>query len=36
VPLLGADLVTMTGNVAQVFVTDHEWAAVLHAIRRPA
>ena len=34
VPPLGADLVTMTGNVAQVFVTDREWAAVLHAIRR--
>jgi ubiquinone/menaquinone biosynthesis C-methylase UbiE len=34
VPLLAADLVTMTGNVAQVFVTDREWAAVLNAIRR--
>ena len=34
VPPLGADLVTMTGNVAQVFVTDREWAAVLRAIRR--
>ena len=29
VPPLGADLVTMTGNVAQVFVTDQEWATVL-------
>ena len=34
VPQLGADLVTMTGNVAQVFVTDQEWAAVLHAVRQ--
>jgi SAM-dependent methyltransferase len=34
VPALGADLVTMTGNVAQVFVTDQEWAAVLHAVRQ--
>lgn len=34
VPPLGADLVSMTGNVAQVFVTDQEWAAVLHAVRR--
>ena len=34
VPQLGADLVTMTGNVAQVFVTDQEWAAVLRAVRR--
>ena len=32
VPQLGADLVTMTGNVAQVFVTDEEWAAVLGAV----
>jgi SAM-dependent methyltransferase len=32
VPPLGADLVTMTGNVAQVFVTDREWAAVLLAV----
>jgi SAM-dependent methyltransferase len=32
VPPLGADLVTMTGNVAQVFVTDQEWAAVLLAV----
>ena len=34
VPPLGADLVTMTGNVAQVFVTGQEWAAVLHAVRQ--
>jgi hypothetical protein len=29
---LQVDLVTMTGNVAQVFVTDEEWAAVLAAV----
>ena len=37
-PRLRADLVTMTGNVAQVFVTGEEWAAVLraaHAALRP-
>jgi SAM-dependent methyltransferase len=34
VPPLAADLVTMTGNVAQVFVTDQEWAAVLLAVRQ--
>lgn len=28
---LHADLVTMTGNVAQVFVTDEEWMATLRA-----
>jgi SAM-dependent methyltransferase len=28
---LHADLITMTGNVAQVFVTDEEWMATLHA-----
>lgn len=28
---LQADLITMTGNVAQVFVTDEEWVATLHA-----
>lgn len=33
VPPLGADLVTMTGNVAQVFVSDREWARVLLAVR---
>ena len=32
VPPLGADLATMTGNVAQVFVTDADWAQVLQAI----
>jgi SAM-dependent methyltransferase len=30
-PPLQVDLVTMTGNVAQVFLTDHEWAATLRA-----
>ena len=37
-PPLQVDLATMTGNVAQVFVTDEEWAAVLrsaHAAVRP-
>jgi SAM-dependent methyltransferase len=34
VPRIGADLVTMTGNVAQVFVTDQEWATVLSAVRQ--
>ncbi len=28
---LHADLITMTGNVAQVFVTDEEWMTTLHA-----
>jgi SAM-dependent methyltransferase len=28
---VGVDLVTMTANVAQVFLTDSEWASVLHA-----
>ncbi|GAA2865894.1 methyltransferase [Actinoplanes cyaneus] len=32
-PALDADLATMIGNVAQVFVTDEEWAAALHGIR---
>jgi hypothetical protein len=27
------DLVTMTGNVAQVFLTDEDWATALHASR---
>jgi len=31
-PRVQVDLVTMTGNVAQVFVTDEEWAAVLGAV----
>ncbi len=30
-PALRVDLVTMTGNVAQVFVTDHEWMSILRA-----
>ncbi len=29
----GADLAVMTGNVAQVFVTDDDWAQVLQAVR---
>jgi SAM-dependent methyltransferase len=32
-PHLQVDLVTMTGNVAQVFLNDDEWAAVLQAGR---
>jgi ubiquinone/menaquinone biosynthesis C-methylase UbiE len=32
-PGLQADLITMTGNVAQVFVTDEEWMSTLHACR---
>lgn len=32
-PPLGADAAVMTGNVAQVFVTDEAWAATLTAIR---
>jgi SAM-dependent methyltransferase len=32
VPALGVDLALMTGNVAQVFVTDDEWAWTLDAI----
>ena len=37
-PPLQVDLATMTGNVAQVFLTDEEWAATLggvHAALRP-
>ena len=30
---LHADLITMTGNVAQVFVTDEGWMTTLHACR---
>src|SRR5262245_14115126 len=30
---LHADLIIMTGNVAQVFVTDEEWTVTLHACR---
>lgn len=33
VPPLQVDLVTMTGNVAQVFLTDEEWATTLRAAR---
>lgn len=33
-PPLQVDLVTMTGNVAQVFLTDDAWQAVLGAARR--
>jgi SAM-dependent methyltransferase len=32
-PPLQVDLATMTGNVAQVFLTDDEWLATLRAIR---
>jgi SAM-dependent methyltransferase len=32
VPAAGADLVVMTGNVAQVFLTDADWAQALQAI----
>ena len=32
-PPLQADLATMTGNVAQVFLTDQQWAATLRAVR---
>ncbi len=31
---LGVDLATMTGNVAQVFVTDADWTNALGALRR--
>jgi ubiquinone/menaquinone biosynthesis C-methylase UbiE len=33
-PPLDVDLAIMTGNVAQVFVTDREWSRALDAIRR--
>jgi len=33
VPALGADLAVMTGNVAQVFLTDEDWARALQGIR---
>jgi SAM-dependent methyltransferase len=33
-PVLQVDLATMTGNVAQVFVTDDEWTATLAACHR--
>ena len=32
VPAAGADLAVMTGNVAQVFLTEQDWAQVLRAI----
>jgi SAM-dependent methyltransferase len=32
-PPLQVDLATMTANVAQVFLTDEEWAATLRAVR---
>lgn len=32
-PPLQVDLATMTANVAQVFVTDEQWAATLRAVR---
>jgi ubiquinone/menaquinone biosynthesis C-methylase UbiE len=34
VPALDADLAVMTGNVAQVFLTDDDWAQVLTGVRR--
>ena len=34
VPPLGVDLAVMTGNVAQVFVTDLEWQRAINATRR--
>ncbi len=33
-PPMQVDLATMTGNVAQVFLEDHEWAETLKAARR--
>jgi SAM-dependent methyltransferase len=32
-PLLAVDVAVMTGNVAQVFVTDDDWSATLRGIR---
>ena len=32
-PPLRVDVATMTGNVAQVFLTDDEWLATLHGVR---
>lgn len=32
IPPLGVDAATMTGNVAQVFLTDEDWAATLGAV----
>jgi SAM-dependent methyltransferase len=34
VPALDADLAVMTGNVAQVFLTDDDWAELLAGVRR--
>ena len=31
-PAIGADLAVMTGNVAQVFLTDEEWVRTLYAV----
>ncbi|MEO3747260.1 class I SAM-dependent methyltransferase [Plantactinospora sp. B5E13] len=31
-PALDADLATMTGNVAQVFLTDNDWTQALHGV----
>lgn len=33
-PPMAIDMATMTGNVAQVFLTDENWDATLHAVRR--
>ncbi|WP_426513929.1 class I SAM-dependent DNA methyltransferase [Dactylosporangium sp. McL0621] len=33
VPAIGADLALMTGNVAQVFLTDEAWTGALRAVR---
>lgn len=33
-PRLQVDLATMTGNVAQVFLEDRQWAATLRAVRQ--
>jgi SAM-dependent methyltransferase len=33
-PRLGADLAVMTGNVAQVFLGDDEWARVLRSVHQ--
>ncbi|AGL16016.1 class I SAM-dependent methyltransferase [Actinoplanes sp. N902-109] len=33
-PALGADLAVLTGNVAQVFLTDDDWAQTLRGIHR--
>jgi hypothetical protein len=32
-PPLSVDLATMTGNVAQVLLTDDEWGATLRSVR---